>query len=248
MTTISELQRKLKTFNTFAKKTTGDASALQKKWKSLFSESLSNTSAITFTKYYRDMRNSAKQTTRKQRGGMAPLNYDMTPGANVSVYGRFPVEVDTDMASIRDLDVYFSNSLTTGCGTENSSLTVPVEMGSNKVGGGKSRKLRNVRKSRVNRKTMRSGRKNSRRQRSTRRMRGGDWWDYRPYWASVPPNPIQSMSQSWDGVTPPPSGNPTNHQWQYLSNGTTGTINPGTTVTDIKSNLSMLANPAPWQK
>jgi hypothetical protein len=249
MTTISELQRKLKAFNTFAKKTTGDASALQTKWKSLFSEPLSNTSAITFIKYYRDMRNSAKQTTRKQRGGMAPLNYDMTPGANVSVYGRFPVEVGTDMASIRDLDVYFSNSLTTGCGTENSSLTVPVEMGSNKVGGGKSRKSR---KSRVNRKTVRSARKNlrsrSRRNRSTRRMRGGDWWDYRPYWASVPPNNLQSMSQSYAGVAPPASGDPTNHQWQYLTSGSTsGTINPGTTVTDIKSNLSMLANPAPWQ-
>jgi hypothetical protein len=244
MTTISELQRKLKAFNTFAKKTTGDETALQTKWKSLFSEPLSNTSAITFTKYYRDMRNSAKQTTRKQRGGMAPLTYDMTPGANVSVYGRFPVEVDTDMASIRDLDVYFNNSLTSGCGTENSSLTVPVEMGSNKVGGAKSRK------SRVNRKTVRSARKNLRsrslRNRSTRRMRGGDWWDYRPYWASVPPNPLQSVSQSYAGVAPPPSGDPTNHQWQYLTSGASG-INPGM-VTDIKYNLSMLANPAPWQK
>jgi hypothetical protein len=80
-------------------------------------------------------------------------------------------------------------------------------------------------------------------------MRGGDWWDYRPYWASVPPNNLQSISQSYAGLAPPASGDPTNHQWQYLTSGSTsGTINPGTTVTDIKYNLSMLANPAPWQR
>jgi hypothetical protein len=243
MTTISELQRKLQSFNEYARKSaakTDAASALQTKWKSLFSDSLSDTSANTFVKYYRDM-------TRKQKGGMAPLSYSMTPGANVSVYGRFPTEVDTDMGSIRDLDVYFQNSLTTGCGTENSSLTVPVEMGSNKVGG-KSRS-RSMRKSRVNRnKTIRRNMNRSRRNRNTRRMRGGaDWWDYRPYWASVPPNPMQASASAWQGIEPPPSGNPITHSWKYQTDGIGSIINPGLAVTNIKSDLTNLANPAPWQ-
>jgi len=251
MTTIAELQRKLKAWNIFAKKASqrsGAEAALQSKWTSLFSEPLSNSAAITFVKYYREMRGN---TTRKQSGGMAPLSYQMTPGANVSVYGRFPVEVDTDMGSIRDLDVYFRDSLSAGCGTENSSLTVPVEMGSNQVGGKKARKSRNVRKTKRNtrnaRKTMRKM-KTSRRNRVTRRMRGGaDWWDYRPYWASVPPNAIEQVSSAYAGVEPPASGNPTDHSWNYKSSGATDFINPASLVTNIKSDLSLYANPAPWQ-
>lgn len=249
MTTISELQRKLHSFNEYARKSATSsvsdaASALQTKWKSLFLDSLSDTSANTFVKYYRDM-------TRKQKGGMAPLTYAMVPGADVSVYGRFPTEVNTDMGSIRDLDVYFQNSLTTGCGTENSSLTVPVEMGSNKVGGkSRSRSLRkSARKSRVNRnKTVRRNKNRSNRNRNTRRMRGGaDWWDYRPYWASVPPHTVQAAASSWQGVAPPPSGNPTAHSWNYKTDGVGALIDPGATITNIKSDFTNLANPAPWQ-
>jgi len=93
---------------------------LQKKWESLFQSKLPLQSAKSFIKYYRNMR-SKKQM---YRGGAAPLQYQMTPGLNTTVYGRFPTAVNTDPSSIRDLDVYFSNSLTKGCGTENSSLSI----------------------------------------------------------------------------------------------------------------------------
>lgn len=257
MTTITELQRKLDSFNEYARKSakkTDAVSALQTKWKSLFSDSLSDTSANTFVKYYRDM-------TQKQQGGMAPLTYAMTPGANVSVYGKFPTEVSTDMGSIRDLDVYFQNSLTTGCGTENSSLTVPVEMGSNKVGGKRnSRKLNKSNKSRKlnkSRKQRKNNLRSARKTRVSRRARhyGGSWSlsdaipDYRPYWASAPPNPLQASMASYQGITPPISApsSPVDHTWKYVSNGSVGLIDPGQ-VANIKSDLSALANPAPWQK
>jgi len=199
------------------------------------------------------------RTTRKQSGGMAPLTYAMTPGANVSVYGRFPVEVGTDMGSIRDLDVFFRDSLSNGCGTENSSLTVPVEMGSNKVGGKRnSRKLHNSRKQHKSRKLRKNNLRSVRKTRAGRRTArhyGGVWSlsdalpDYRPYWASAPPNPLQAGMASYHAITPPISApsSPVDHTWKYMSDGSTGLIDPGQ-VANIKSSLSALANPAPWQK
>ena len=207
------------------------------------------------------------RSNRSQRGGDltgAPLTYTMTPGANVQVYGRFPVEADTDPSTIRDLDVYFQDSLTKGCGTENSSLSVPVEMGSNQVGG-KNRKAN--RKSRVNRKNSRKTlRKNSRKaSRAASRMasrknrktyrrknhRGGDLMTslvYHPYLSSVPQNLIQNSVLSVQGTHPPTpvSGNPTVQTWDYNSRGTAGVINPGL-VTPIGNDFQRLASPAPWQ-
>jgi hypothetical protein len=79
-------------------------------------------------------------------------------------------------------------------------------------------------------------------------MRGGDLWDYRPYWASVPPNLIQNISNKIDGVPPLPSPNPIEPAWAYVTQGAASITNPTSMVTNIKSDLSMLANPAPWQK
>lgn len=78
-----------------------------------------------------------RQTHRRKRGGGglfgAPLSYTMTPGSTVNVYGHFPTEIASDPQSIQDLDVYYRSALTQGCGTENSSPTLPADMGSNRV-------------------------------------------------------------------------------------------------------------------
>jgi len=259
MPSISMIQRDLAAFDSYARKHIDDVSALQSKWKALFDMPLSLESAKSFSTYYKTM--VSKKNTRKHSGGAltgAPLEYTMTPGANVQVYGRFPVEADTDPSTIRDLDVYFQDSLTKGCGTENSSLTVPVEMGSNQVGG-KNRKAN--RKSRINRKNSRKTlRKNSRKvsrknrktlRRNRRSHRGGDLMTslaYHPYLSSVPQNMIQNAVLSSEGTYPPTpvSGNPTVQTWEYNSRGTAGTINPGI-VTPIGNDFQRLASPPPWQ-
>ena len=266
MPSITKIQKDLSTFDTYARKHMDNVPALQAKWKVLFNIPLTSESAKSFSTYYKTMvskkntrKNRSNRSNRSQRGGNlagAPLTYTMTPGANVQVYGRFPVEADTDPSTIRNLDVYFQDSLTKGCGTENSSLSVPVEMGSNQVGG-KNRKAN--RKSRVNRKNSRktlrkNSRKASRKNRKTYRRknhRGGDLMTslaYHPYLSTVPQNTVQNVVLSAEGTYPstPVSGNPTVQTWEYNSRGTAGVINPGL-VTPIGNDFQRLASPAPWQ-
>lgn len=245
MTTIAQIQHRMSAFDKYAR-AHHDAADLQKKWHALFGSALDTKAATSFTKYYRKMKN---RTSRKQRGGMAPLSYTMTPGANVSVYGRFPVEVDTDPASIRDLDVYFHDALTKDCGNPAQAAAFPhpsAGMGSNQVGGRKSRRANRRRA------TLRKNRKNSRKNRkSVRRHRGGNLGQsiaMHPFISTPPPNILQTTAHSWSGSpTPLPfPGNPSQHQWQYVSNGTTGLINPGL-ISPIGTDFKTLANLDPYQ-
>jgi hypothetical protein len=228
-------------FDKFAR-THSKYNELQKKWYSLFKTDLDKKAAVGFVEYYRKM----KRQTKKQNGGMAPLEYVMTPGANVSVYGQFPTEIASDPASIRDLDIFFSNALTKDCGNPsqiNAFPTPNTEMGSNQVGGRKRGTRKNNR-----RKTLRKNRKNMRK---SYKHRGGSLMTtlgYHPYLATAPPNLIQSGMNMWNGgVTPIPFPSaPTTHQWQYVSNGTIGTIDPGQ-VTPIGTNFGKLAGMDPYQ-
>jgi len=231
-------------FDSFAR-THSKAADLKKEWKRLFGDDLSNSSAEAFVSYYRKMK---RNSTRKMRGGYvgAPLNYTMTPGANVSVYGHFPVAVDSDTASIRDLDVYFANALTRDCGNPAQAAAFPhpnSEMGSNQVGG-RHKSRRNL----ARRKTLRKNRKN---RRGSRRQRGGNLMTtlgYHPFFATAPPNTLQIAAHNASGgVAPLPfPGSPVNHAWNYVSNGTVGVIDPGL-VTPIGTDFKTLAGQDPWQ-
>lgn len=245
MPSIAQIQSQLKKFDTAARKASGNKdteAAMKHAWKRIFSTELEDASAKSFLRYYRDMRSRSKTL----RGGAsltpAPLSYQMTPGANVQVYGNFPVEAGMDPASIRNLDVYFQDSLTKGCGIENSSRQVPATMGSNKVGGSR-------RSSRKTRKTLRK-RKESRAHRSRRSVhRGGNLLTSlatHPYISTSPSNTIQNASVSWAGSPQPPSGNPVVPAWGYATNGSERLINPGL-ITPIGSDMTKLASPAPWQ-
>jgi hypothetical protein len=252
MTTISEIQKKLKQFNSFAQ-TTSDPSAYQRKWNQLFDTSLSSQSATSFASYYRDMRSKTRRS-RKQRGGAAgiqgaPLNYVTAPGLNIQAYGRFPIEAGTDPASVRDLDVYFQDSLTKDCGVKDSSLQVPADMGSNKVGGARRRQSRH--KSKGKRKTQRRrGRKG---RRGTYRQRGGDLLESITarapfvYNSTVSPSLIQQGSHAWTGSTEavPAPADPSVHTWEPRTNGLSGLINPGQ-VAYVPDDVGRLSNPAPW--
>jgi hypothetical protein len=156
--TIAKIQKDLKAFDQFARQTikhedADPVDALQTKWLSLFKAPMSKESAKSFSQYYRKMvsKHGGKRLTRKMRktrklrGGAATIlspasiDYQMVPGANVQMYGHFPVEADTDPSTIRDMDVYFNSGMSRTCGVENSARQVPAGMGSNKVGGRRRR-------------------------------------------------------------------------------------------------------------
>lgn len=263
MTTIDALQKKLTAFDHTARSSIhkkDPEGALKDAWHRLFSIELNSTSAKSFAKYYREM--NSKKTTRRNKlsgGGLlspATLDYSMTPGSSVAVYGRFPTEMGSDPEVITNLDVYYQNSLSAGCGTENSSLQVPEGMGSNKVGGKRTRK--NTRKTyrkkntAMRKKSMVMRKKSARKtmKRSSRKYRGGNLAESlltHPYIASAPPNLIQStMNQVLGGTEPVPfPSHPTDHAWALGARDTSGLINPGI-VTTIDSTFPKMATEAPW--
>jgi hypothetical protein len=245
--TIASIRKKLQEFNAAA---SPDPDALRSAWSRIFNTKMSAKSANAFADYYRNMRSH----TKKQRGGAAalspaPLSYETVPGANVAVYGRFPVEAGTDMPSILNMDVYFQNSLTAGCGVQDSSLHVPVDMGSNKVGGRRSRASRTKRAAARKTYRKRNAARKARTLRRRDRKRGGSLLEsigMRPYMATAPPNTVQLASNNWAGMAAPVSGRPEVAAWNYRSSGTDGLINPGM-VSRIEGTFQQLANPAPWQ-
>ena len=250
MATISEIQKKLKQFNQYAKELPNSTS-YQKRWKELFNMPLSSQSAHSFATYYRDMRsnsrgsrnsrkNHRKHASRKQRGGAAPLDYVTAPGLNIQAYARFPVEAGTDPASVRNLDVYFKDSLTADCGVKDSSLQVPANMGSNQVGG------------RRRRRTMRRRGRNIIHSRKFR-QRGGDLLESITarvpfvHNSSVSPNMLQSAQNAYAGGTQaiPAPADPAAHTWEPRTHGIAGLINPGI-VAYVPNDVGKLSNPAPW--
>jgi hypothetical protein len=265
MRTIASLQTKMKQFDTSARKIIRSKNAeqsLQTSWKTIFGTPLDTKSAKSFAKYYRTMTSK----TKKQRGGMAPLDYGMAPGLNPGAsYGNFPVAINTDPQSIQDLDVYFQSAITKGCGIENSSPTIPEGMGSNMVGGrsrkNKQNKRKALRKSMASRKASRKGaasRKASRKGMASRkrfRKQHGGIADIsnlgtslymRPYTAEAPPSILQNVGASMAGSPIMTYPSPTDNTWQYASRGADGIVNPSS-VTHIGSNFSQIASPAPWQ-
>jgi hypothetical protein len=188
-----------------------------------------------------------RKTQHKKRGGSytltgAPLSYAsaMGPGSSAAVYGNFPTDMTTDPNMIKSLDVYYNSALTRGCGIENSTRTVPVDMGSNKVGGGKKRKTLKGRK----------------------RQAGGVGAFYASAIAPIVnaterlgvqatpyPNQIQNWANSWSGN---PSNVPTRSSpvhdlgYSYQSAPTSQLISPSA-ITSIGSSMSSLAQGAPWQ-
>ncbi len=262
MATIAEIQRKLKQFNSYASEFNNPA-AYQQKWKELFHMPLSSQSAQSFVSYYRNMRsNTRKHTQRKQRkqkqhGGSAPLDYSMTPGLNIKAYGNFPIEAGTDPASIRNLDVYFQDSLTKDCGVKDSSLHVPANMGSNQVGGVRHQLSRRGKRKSVRASTMRrraqTSRKGQKGRRASYRQRGGDLLESitarTPFIhnSSVAPNLLQSAQNAYIGGTQaiPAPADPSAYTWEPRTHGISSLINPGV-VAYVPNDVGRLSNPAPW--
>jgi hypothetical protein len=227
--TIQELRRDLAAFTKETQaavhKSSNDIEALkavQTSWKTHFHGRLDTESAKGFVNHFRQSK--SKKTRRNQRGGMAPIAYQMGPGVpSAMTNGTFTTDVSTDKASQHDLDVYFNSGMSRTAGTETWRFpTVPAGMGSNKVGGG--------------RKTRR------------RKQRGGASLlatiGQLPFQAAVPPTMLQTAYSAYSGQPSAPSSDPTSPSWTIPP--VKSMIDPGA-VTRIGSNISKLVTPVPWK-
>lgn len=251
MSSLSDIQTKLRNLHNFVKQKNANKREFKQKWEQSFNTPIKPRDVDYFLGHYREMynkkggkrtlkhrsgkrganrkinRKSRKQNRRSMKrrvGGYAltgaPLSYSMAPGTTADVYGRFPTEISTDPASIQNLDQFYSSALTKGCGIENSTRQVPETLGSNKVGG--------------------------RRTRRGRTQRGGDLFQGlamrglpAPYYSTAPPNFMQITGSDWAGVKPFASSDPTQPAWTY-TNPPPVHFNPNT-IANISGTFNELA-------
>ena len=77
-------------------------------WMEQFHMELSVPAVKGMIMHYRALHGSkhgSKRKTRKQRGGMAPVEWTMGQGVTDHVYGRFPVEIGTTPQVVKALDL-----------------------------------------------------------------------------------------------------------------------------------------------
>jgi len=200
--------------------------AVQSIWHKLFRRRLDTDSAKGFVAHFTQGKTRNTRKNRKQKGGMAPIAYQMGPGVpSAMTYGHFTTDVSSDKASQHDLDVYYNSGMSRTAGTESWRFpTVPPGMGSNKVGGGR---------------------------RSTRRSKkqqGGasllQTIGQIPFQATVPPSSVQTINAAYSGQPSAPSSDPTSPAWS-LSH-TKSMIDPAN-VTKIGSDINQLVMPSPWK-
>jgi hypothetical protein len=229
---IADLRNDLFNFTKNAKEavqsSSNDTEALkqiQQLWKKQFHGFLDATSAKGFVAHFKQEKKGTRKN-RKQKGGTAPIAYQMGPGVpSATTYGHFTTDVSTDKPSQHDLDVYFNSGMSRTAGTETWRFpTVPAGMGSNKVGGGR-----------------RSTRRN-------RKQKGGgsllQTIGQIPFQASVPPSLIQTTYGAYAGHPSAPSSDPTAATWSLIH--PKSVIDPAN-VTKIGSDINQLVTPTPWK-
>ena len=109
---------------------------LKRTWNEHFHMTLSPAALRGLMMHYRA---TSKRTTRKQRGGMAPLDHTMGQGITGAVYGRFPVEIGQSAHAMRGLDLtrFYENPISRSCNAT-GGFDAPRQMGGGRkqTGGG----------------------------------------------------------------------------------------------------------------
>jgi len=134
--TVPELRRAFERINRSIGKSGQDVEAFRKEWKKVFGKTISPNSAREYLKVASMKR---KSRNKNQRGGVAPLDYDLRAGADIP-YASFPPYVSDGFGFANE------DSIAAVCGKEDITATPPADLGSNKVGG--KRKTRRARKMR----------------------------------------------------------------------------------------------------
>jgi hypothetical protein len=96
----------------------------QKVWMNIFHKTVTKDAAEAYLAIKKKTRGRA---TRKQRGGMAPLDYSLRPGID-GPYGTYPAYVQSGIG-------YPMPGILEGCGVTNSGPQLSASLGTNQVGG-----------------------------------------------------------------------------------------------------------------
>lgn len=103
----------------------------QTTWKQTFGKSLEHNTAESYLLLQSKQKNQFKKT-RKQRGGMAPLDYTTRPGIDGS-HGTFLPYISSGFKFYNDIN---NIAMDSGCGKEDITPVLSADMGSNKVQNG----------------------------------------------------------------------------------------------------------------
>jgi hypothetical protein len=164
-----------------------DLETFRKEWKKTFGKDVSKSAAEDYLKF-------VSTSKGKQSGGMAPLDYQVRPGAELP-YGSFPEYVSGGFGFANKM------SIPEMCGKE-SWPGVPAGMGSNLVGGSPLRA-----KGRSKKETRRKGKK----------QKGGAFPSLgsvigeafsRPFGMNSPPNTFQTAQMEFKGASQFPTSDP----------------------------------------
>jgi hypothetical protein len=118
-------------------KTDRDAAcSLRKMWADQFHHRLSEPAVRGMLEHYRaTARRVTRKASKKQQGGMAPLDYTMGQGIASQVYGRFPVEMSNpETLRAFDVDRFFESSAGRACDTTGGHAA--PDTGKGQAGGG----------------------------------------------------------------------------------------------------------------
>jgi len=93
---------------------------IHKAWMEQFHMPVSNTAVKALIMHYRAVhgsRSKKRLSRRKQKGGMAPLDYMMGPGLTSQSFGRFPVEMGVTPSVLNGLDLgrFYESSTARSC-------------------------------------------------------------------------------------------------------------------------------------
>jgi hypothetical protein len=180
-----------------------DLESFRREWKKTFGKEVSKSAAEDYLKF-------VSTTKGKQSGGMAPLDYQVRPGAELP-YGSFPEYVSGGFGFANKM------SIPEMCGKE-SWPTVPAGLGSNLVGGSSK------------------GAK-GRKRKGTRKQKGGAFPSLgavigealsRPFGMDSPPTTLQTAQMEFKGAMPFPTSDPVHNPITQQADTTIyrGSINP----------------------
>ena len=113
----------------------------KKIWKKCFGKVIDNQTAESYLRLQaKASKGKRGKTYKKQKGGVAPLDYMVRPGLDGSqgtvqgVYGSFLPYLSSELGVHGNMTNNIA--MDSDCGIVNTSPTVAFDMGSNKVGGG----------------------------------------------------------------------------------------------------------------
>lgn len=114
--------------------------AVERAWSAAFHHELSAPATRGLVAHYRGLYGGSRagRKTRKQRGGMAPLNWTTGPGVASTSFGRFPDDFSTSTQARHDLDLgrFFEDPVSRSCNATGGVDTLAKQSGGKQRGGG----------------------------------------------------------------------------------------------------------------